>query len=129
MQLEAYLAELKPLINVDCGTSTVEGVAIIADIMAQKDRDLGWNTEIVNLGTQAGPGVVAMNKPDADQFDVVLIGHMDTVFPVGTVAERPMSTDAQRAYGPGVSDMKSGLLNIVWALRNLDQETLNRLSI
>ncbi|MGL5344306.1 MAG: M20 family metallopeptidase [Plesiomonas sp.] len=129
MQLEAYLAELTPLINVDCGTSTVDGVAVIADIMAQKYRDLGWKTEVVNLGTQAGPGVVAMNKPDADQFDVVLIGHMDTVFPVGTAAERPMSSDAQRAYGPGVSDMKSGLLNIVWALRNLDQETLNRLSI
>ncbi|MGL5007159.1 MAG: M20 family metallopeptidase [Plesiomonas sp.] len=129
MQLEAYLAELKPLINVDCGTSTVEGVAVIADIMAQKYRDLGWKTEVVNLGTQAGPGVVAMNKPDADQFDVVLIGHMDTVFPVGTAAERPMSTDAQRVYGPGVSDMKSGLLNIVWALRHLDQEALNRLSI
>ncbi|MGL4959434.1 MAG: M20 family metallopeptidase, partial [Plesiomonas sp.] len=60
MQLEAYLAELTPLINVDCGTSTVEGVTVIADIMAQKYRDLGWKTEVVNLGTQAGPGVVAM---------------------------------------------------------------------
>ncbi|MDA1381541.1 M20 family metallopeptidase [Plesiomonas shigelloides subsp. oncorhynchi] len=129
MQLNAYLEELKPLINIDCGTSTVEGVAAVAEMMAQKYRDLNWHTEVVDLGAKAGPGVLATNQPNPDHFDVLLIGHMDTVFPVGTAAERPMSTDAERAYGPGVSDMKAGLLNILWALRHLDQETLQRLSI
>ncbi len=40
-----------------------------------------------------------------------------------------MSQDAEKAYGPGVSDMKSGLLNIVYAMRNLDQAVLDKLSI
>lgn len=40
MQLEKYLDELRPLVNVDCGTQTTEGVAVIADIMAKKYQDL-----------------------------------------------------------------------------------------
>lgn len=54
MQLNAYLEELKPLINIDCGTSTVEGVAAVAEMMAQKYRDLNWHTEVVDLGAKAG---------------------------------------------------------------------------
>ncbi len=44
---------------------------------------------------------------------VLFIGHMDTVFPVGTVAERPFSKDDTNLYGPGVLDMKSGVLMIL----------------
>ncbi|PHI29799.1 M20 family metallopeptidase [Budvicia aquatica] len=129
MQLNQYLDELRPLVDVDCGTQTTEGVALIAERMEKKYRDLGWHTEIVDLGKEVGPGVFATNKPGATQFDVLLIGHMDTVFPPGTVAERPMSTDETRLYGPGAADMKSGLLNILWAIRALDSKDEQRLSI
>ena len=60
----------------------------------------------------------------------MLIGHMDTVFPLGTAAARPLSVDGERAYGPGVSDMKSGLLNIVHApCAPLPREVRDSLSI
>ena len=49
----------------------------------------------------------------------LLVGHMDTVFPDGTVAERPFVIDDGRAYGPGVTDMKGGLLGGLYALRAL----------
>lgn len=58
-----------------------------------------------------------------------LVGHLDTLFPPGTVAERPMSRDEKRLYDPGVSDMKSGLLNILWAMCTQSAEHLARLSI
>ena len=126
--LQAYLDELRPLVNVDCGTLTKEGIEQIADIMSDKYLKLGWDVQRVDLG-DAGSGLEMRNKPEAEQIDVLLVGHMDTVFPVGTVAERPMSVDGSKAYGPGVSDMKSGLLNIVYALRTMDKETLDKLSI
>lgn len=129
MQIEQYLSELRPLIDIDCGTNTPEGVNHVARLMQQKYQDLGWHTELVDLGPAVGNGVFATNKPNAEQYDVLLVGHLDTVFPVGTVAERPMTHDEHRAYGPGVSDMKSGLLNIVWAIRQLEEADLNRLSI
>ncbi|GAD79836.1 M20 family metallopeptidase [Vibrio ezurae] len=127
--LNEYLEELRPLIDVDCGTYTVAGIEVIANLMAEKYQSMqGWTVKRIDCG-KAGVGLEIRNQPDADQIDVMMIGHMDTVFPVGTVAERPMSLDADKAYGPGVSDMKSGLLNVVYALRNLDQDVLDKLSI
>ena len=48
---------------------------------------------------------------------VLLIGHMDTVFDPGTAAERPFRIEDGIAYGPGVTDMKSGLLAGLYALK------------
>lgn len=129
MNLDHYIEELKTLVNVDCGTQTLEGVARVADIIESLWQREGWHTEQVNLGDNVGPGVFVSNKPQAEQFDVLLVGHLDTVFPAGTVACRPMRQDATRLYGPGVSDMKSGLLNILWAMRGLDAEDKERLAI
>lgn len=129
MDLEKYIDELESLVNVDCGTQTVHGVARVAAVMRELWQQEGWQTELVDLGAAVGPALLATNKPEATQYDVLLVGHLDTVFPRGTVAERPMSRDESRLYGPGVSDMKSGLLNIVWAMRSLPQDQLARLSI
>lgn len=129
MQLDDYLAELASLVNVDCGTTTLDGVAAVAALMHEKYLQLGWHSEIVDLGDKVGPGVFASNQPNSSHFDVLLVGHLDTVFPAGTVAERPMSIKEDRAYGPGVSDMKSGLLNILWAMRGLSAEANGRLAI
>lgn len=127
--LNDYLEELRPLIDVDCGTYTVEGIEFVASQFEAKFQQLcGWSVKRIDCG-KAGVGLEIRNQPQAEQIDVMLIGHMDTVFPVGTSAKRPMSQDAEKAYGPGVSDMKSGLLNIVYAMRNLDQSVLDKLSI
>ena len=126
--VEGYLDELRPLINVDCGTFTLDGIEQVADIMSAKYQQMGWSVEKVALD-RAGCGVIARNKPEAAHIDVMLIGHMDTVFPVGTAAERPMSEDDVNVYGPGVSDMKAGLLNVVYAMRGLNQTVLDKLSI
>ncbi|PMK00239.1 M20 family metallopeptidase [Vibrio sp. 10N.261.55.A7] len=118
--LNEYLEELAPLVNVDCGTYTLEGIEVIAAQFEQKYHDMNrWEVKRIDCG-RAGVGLEIRNKPDVDHIDVMLIGHMDTVFPLGTAVDRPMSVDAERAYGPGVADMKSGLLNIVYALRSLD---------
>lgn len=127
--LNDYLEELRPLIDVDCGTYTVEGIEFIATQFEAKFADMtGWSVKRVDCG-KAGLGLEIRNKPEAEIIDVMMIGHMDTVFSVGTAAARPMTNDAEKAYGPGVSDMKSGLLNIVYAMRNLDQAVLDKLSI
>lgn len=129
MNLDRYIEELKSLVNVDCGTQTIAGVAAVAGILESLWQREGWHTGQVNLGEKVGPGLFVSNKPQAEQFDVLLVGHLDTVFAPGTVAERPLSEDDTRLYGPGVSDMKSGLLNILWAMRELDPADKDRLAI
>lgn len=57
----------------------------------------------------------------AEDTSVLLVGHIDTVFPIGTLAERPFTVDDRGvAHGPGVYDMKSGLVQAVHAVAALD---------
>ena len=53
---------------------------------------------------------------------MLLIGHLDTVFDPGTAAERPFRIDDDTAFGPGVTDMKSGLLAGLYALKAIIAE-------
>jgi glutamate carboxypeptidase len=50
---------------------------------------------------------------------VLLLGHFDTVWPMGTLAKMPFRMEAGRAFGPGVYDMKAGIAMMVFALRAL----------
>jgi len=54
-----------------------------------------------------------------DGRPIVLMGHRDTVFPDGTAAERPFRVDGDQAYGPGVADMKAGLVMNTFVLEAL----------
>ena len=127
--IESYLEELKPLVNVDCGTNTPAGVAKIADLMTEKYEAIGWQVSREDFGPEVGPGLLATNNPAAEQFDIMLVGHMDTVFPEGTVAEWSLTNDGEKAYGPGCADMKSGLLNAFLAAKSLPADVLGRLNI
>ncbi|MGA8183069.1 MAG: M20/M25/M40 family metallo-hydrolase, partial [Terriglobia bacterium] len=52
---------------------------------------------------------------------ILLIGHHDTVWPKGTLARMPFRVQRGRAYGPGVLDMKSGIVLVVAAVRALQE--------
>src|SRR3954447_25400162 len=56
---------------------------------------------------------------DGDGRPVLILGHFDTVWEVGTLAAMPMREEAGRLYGPGVFDMKSGIAVAMQALRIL----------
>ncbi|HYY10194.1 MAG TPA: M20/M25/M40 family metallo-hydrolase, partial [Kineosporiaceae bacterium] len=55
-----------------------------------------------------------------DRVEVLLLGHLDTVWPVGTLARWPLTVDGDRATGPGVFDMKAGVVQMLLALEGLD---------
>jgi glutamate carboxypeptidase len=120
----AYLADLARLVNTDCGSYTPEGVDEIGRFVASFMTDHGATVEIrpdpgatrgaTVIGTWAGP------RGTSGGPRILLIGHMDTVFDPGTAAERPFAIDAEGiARGPGVTDMKSGLLAGLYALKAL----------
>jgi len=52
---------------------------------------------------------------------VLLLGHFDTVWPLGTIRERPFTVDGDVATGPGVFDMKAGVVQLLYAVAGLDQ--------
>ncbi|WP_404840248.1 M20 family metallopeptidase [Aeromonas media] len=127
--LDAYLADLAPLINLDCGTRTPAGVARVADILTEKYEAIGWQVSRHQFSPECGPCLEATNAPGAAHYDVMLVGHMDTVFPEGTAAKRPLKVEGNQAFGPGVSDMKSGLLSTWYALKGMDPALLAKLRV
>ena len=72
--------------------------------------------------TDGGPygDIRVYDYPGAGDEPVLLLCHYDTVWPLGTLAARPFMVEGDRITGPGVFDMKAGLVQAVWALRALD---------
>ena len=126
---ELYLRELEELVNVDCGSHNVKGINVIADKLESWYRELGWFVRRHDLGDVTGPLLEISNKPYCDHYDYMLIGHMDTVFPDGTVEKRPFKRDGNIITGPGSEDMKNGDLAMLHVARNLSSEALERLNI
>ena len=126
---EEFLDALAEVVNVDSGSFTAGGVDRVADLCEKRFRDGGW--EVERLSHQPGDGEeqlgdLLVGRLQGDGPTILLIGHMDTVFDDGTAAARPFRIEDGRARGPGVSDMKSGLLNGFFATEVLAEAGVPR---
>jgi glutamate carboxypeptidase len=116
-RLSQYLEELRELCSIDSYSYHKPGLDEIALFLAARMRGLGMHATIFEreswgndlLGTLHGKGGA----------NVLLLGHMDTVYPVGIAASRPVQVDGDIVYGPGVSDMKGGILSAIYAIEAL----------
>ncbi len=109
-----YVEALEELVDIDSGSYTPEGVNRVADLCEARFRSHGWSVERIphrpTEGERQLGDLLVGRLEGAGGPRVLMIGHTDTVFDPGTVAERPFRVDGERAMGPGVSDMKGGLL-------------------
>src|SRR5258708_30207292 len=110
---------LEQVVNVDSGTGDVEGGRKVAGILAARLKALGFSVESVKAEADGLPENTVATLKGAGKGRILLIGHIDTVFGPGTVAKRPFRMDAEKAYGPGVSDEKGGVVEGVYALQIL----------
>src|SRR5262245_7580393 len=117
-ELPAYRDDLGELVNIDCGSFTPEGVDEVGRWVTAFLTELGAVVESKpDPEGRFGSSIVGTFHGRADGPRVILLAHMDTVFDPGTVAERPFRIDDDIAYGPGVTDLKSGLLAGLYALK------------
>lgn len=119
-----WVEVLAELVNCDSGTYNVDETNRAAGLMDEGLAALGFATERVPV-EQFGSHLVA-RKPGRGARRLLCLGHVDTVFPRGTVAQRPFTIDGDRATGPGIYDMKGGLVVLLAALEAL---RANRASI
>jgi len=117
MQAE-YLRDLEQIVNMDSPTEDKAAVDAVGRVIWGWLEAAGGTVETIPQD-ERGHHLRATWQGAADAPRIVLIGHIDTVFPTGTVAERPFAISGSRATGPGVSDMKSGVLAGIYALRIL----------
>jgi len=121
---EAQLEQLKlleRLVNIDSGTGDVNGGRHAGDLIAEELRQLGAQVTFVPAEAPGlAPNLVA-TITGTGRGRLLLISHLDTVFEPGTAAKRPFRMDEERAYGPGVSDEKGGVVEAIFALKILKQ--------
>ncbi len=112
--LDKYLKELEEMVNIDSFTHDIAGCNNMADYMVKKYKEAGLYVDVEYQGEEKLAHVVASTVdpktlPDEERpWDIMFVGHLDTVFETGTAAKRPFSIDGDKAKGPGVADMKAG---------------------
>ena len=117
--IEQYMKDLEYLVNIDCNAQNFAGIDKVADYLAKDFTGPMWRVKRVDCGPDCAKPLVITNTDDTN-YDVTLCCHMDTVFPDGTVAVRPFSVKGDRAYGPGVSDMKCCCLQATHVLKAME---------
>ena len=135
--MEQYLDDLKNIVNIDSGTYSKAGVDRVGAYLQQRFQESGFSTRF-DRQEQYGNHLIATHAGKAAHGKrILLIGHMDTVFPEGeaqrrpfTVSERadesamgtinrPLQDGRRIATGPGILDMKSGILIGMYGLHLL----------
>ena len=128
-RLSEFLADLERLVNIDCGSYTPAGVDEVGRWVAPFLERLGAAVASrPDPEGKLGHTIVGTFDGQAGGPRILLIGHMDTVFDAGTVAKRPFRIEGNIATGPGVTDMKAGLLAGLYALQAIGELPFERLT-
>lgn len=107
---DAMVGLLADVVNTDSNTHDKAGVDRVGARLVAFLAENGIATRTTGHARFGDAIHAAIAGRDAAAAPVVLMGHRDTVFPTGEAARRPFKIDAARAYGPGVCDMKGGLV-------------------
>ena len=111
-QYDAMVADLERFVNIESPSLEHEcltrSAQFLADIMT---RVLG--SPPVLVASDRGPHV---HWKGSDDTKVLIVGHHDTVFPLGTVARRPFTREGNIGRGPGIFDMKAGIIQAIYGV-------------
>ena len=113
IRLDEMLALLKKLVETESPSHEKAAVDRVGALVAEECRSLEAQVE-VHPQLSAGDQVEARWGAGTD--GILLLCHMDTVFPLGTLLKMPYYEKDDRVYGPGVSDMKGGIVVALTAM-------------
>lgn len=119
LDLKEMLDDLDRFVGVESPSRDLESLRLSAtNLAAIMEKRLGSPPRLID--SPAGPHVHWTSGSGAS---VLLVGHHDTVFPLKTLASRPFRVEDGRAFGPGVFDMKAGIVQAIHALASLEDRT------
>jgi glutamate carboxypeptidase len=100
------------LVEQESMTRNAEATARIAENLGERLAADGASVDLLRdskWGATLRARFGAEGDRDAPEKQLLVIGHLDTVWPIGTLSERPFRIEDDRAYGPGIFDMKAGV--------------------
>ncbi len=101
---------LQALVNTDSSSYHKTGVDAAGDVIRDFLEGRGISCETIAIKTHGDVLRASVAAVDDGSRPIVLMGHRDTVFPQGEAERRPFRISDGRAYGPGVADMKAGIV-------------------
>lgn len=117
---DEMLDGLRPWIETESPTFDAAAVNRMMDLVQHEMAALGARVERIPGRLGLGDSLRAtMPHPRAGEGGILLLGHMDTVHPVGTLKDLPFRREGDICYGPGLMDMKGGNYVYLDALRKL----------
>lgn len=118
------IANLEHVVNINSGSFNTAGVRSVAAWIEPQLRALGFETRLLSMESlKRGSHLIAVRKGSRAGKPVLLIGHMDTVFEPSSPFQKFVRS-GDSATGPGVSDMKGGLIVLLYSLKSLQHAGL-----
>ncbi len=114
----AVIETLQKLVLIESGSANLAGLVKVADYAQNQLNALGAKTERIKT-TDSDRVMVKGVLTGKGKLKVMLIAHMDTVYPDGILASQPFKRDGNRLYGPGIADDKGGIAVILHSLEIL----------
>ncbi len=112
-----YIEELSTLCAIDSYSYYKPGLDKVATYLATRMHNMGMDVTIVKREVW-GNDLLGIIQGDG-HANVLLLGHTDTVYPVGTAVSRPVHIEGDTLLGPGVCDMKGCILAAIYAIEAL----------
>lgn len=115
---EELVSLLRELAVRESPTTEKAAVDRLGEFVADRLRDLGARVERIPQESVGDHWIATWGDPEAST-QILTLCHLDTVWPLGTLARMPIREENGRLYGPGVFDMKGGIAILLGALRGL----------
>ncbi len=117
---DEMLSRLAMLVNIDSGTGQIAGINQIVTYLQQWLIELGF--EVTLYPTELFGNNIVARLSGKGSARILLVGHIDTVYAAGATQIQPFRLEDGVVYGPGVIDMKSGVVMCIYAIRALLEE-------
>ncbi len=117
---EADLIDLcDELVSIESPSNDPVATRVVLERLTEEFTQLGYRYRLSRPNRSGGylyarPGHHRPRTPTQ-----LILGHVDTVWPIGTLASRPWTVEGSEIRGPGIFDMKAGIVQILFALRTL----------
>jgi Acetylornithine deacetylase/Succinyl-diaminopimelate desuccinylase and related deacylases len=113
------------LVEQESMSREMEATRRIAENLGERIAGIGAAVDLLS-SPQYGSTLRARFAPGhesqaSDDKQLLVVGHLDTVWPIGTLSARPFSIEGERAFGPGIFDMKSGVTIAAFAMRAIKE--------
>ena len=118
-QRDGFVGILQSLAAAESPSREPRAGSRVRRVLARLFGELGFAVRETRIGSTAGHLLARRPRPSAAGRQL-LLGHFDTVWPLGTLANMPFALDGDTVRGPGVFDMKGGIAEALLALRALD---------